>query len=42
MAESKVNSLINEHDITIKRTIEESQKLNEELTRSRWAEKEVE
>lgn len=37
-----MKSILNEQDITVKRTLEESQRLNEELNRSRWAEKEVE
>lgn len=42
MSESNLKSSLNQQDITIRKTLEESQRLNEELTRSRWAEKEVE
>ena len=40
-AESKVTSLLNEHETTMKRTLEDSHRLNEEVTRSRWVEKET-
>lgn len=42
VSESNLKSSLNQQDITIRKTLEESQRLNEELTRSRWAEKEVE